>query len=153
MKLFSFETSLSSEEIINRIMCYLENEEHTSWNIFEKYYSARVGLHLYNRNNQIIGYYENGERNRHGDLNSAKLWFKFKIKQKNNKRLVSGYTYFCPIFWLFLFLGIFDITIFQDAISSILLFGTFVLFFLFNSKDERNAIECIKNLLSDDITF
>lgn len=85
MRLFSFESYLSTEEITNRIMCYLENEEHSSWNIFQKYYSSRVGLHLYNRGTQIVGYYENGERNRHGDLNSAKLWFKFKIKQKTTR--------------------------------------------------------------------
>ena len=149
MKLFSFETSLSSSEITNRIMCYLENEQHSSWNIFEKYYSKRVGIHLYNKGNKIVGYYENGERNRHGDLNSAKLWFKFKIKEKSNKRTVSGYTYFCPILMLFFVFGLLDISVFQDVISSILLFGVFALFFFMNLKEEREAIECIENLLSE----
>ena len=152
MRLFSFESSLSFEEFTNRIMCYLESEEHSSWNIFQNYFSSRVGIHLYNRGNQIVGYYENGELNRHGDLNTAKLWFKFKIKQKNNKRIVSGYTYSCPILILFFILGLLDIITIQDTISSIFLFGIFALFFFFNLKDERETIKCIKELLSDNAT-
>ena len=74
---------------------------------------------------------------------------RMELEEKNNKRVVSGYTYFCPALILFFVLGVIDISIFQDAISSIILFGIFALFFFMNLKEEREAIECIENLLSN----
>ena len=109
MRFFEFETSLTVDEIQHRFSSYYEWEQHSSWNIFKDYTSPRKGLHLYPRENGFTGYYETGERNRHYDLQRAKAWINVKIKEKNGKRIIQGYTYYCPILVFGLLIGLFDI--------------------------------------------
>ena len=85
MRFFSFDSVLSSEEIKRRCLYLLETEEHSPWNIFKEYTSARWGLHLYQADEDFVGYFESGERNRQDSLQRAKVWFKIKIKEKKRQ--------------------------------------------------------------------
>ena len=97
MRFFSFDSALSPEEIQHRCLYLLETEEHSPWNIFKEYTSARWGLHLYQADEDFVGYFESGERNRQHSLQRIKICIKVKIKEKNGKVTVKGYTYSNPI--------------------------------------------------------
>ena len=55
MRFFSFDSALSPEEIKRRCLYLLETEEHSPWNIFREYTSARRGLHLYQQTRILSG--------------------------------------------------------------------------------------------------
>ena len=98
MRFFSFETALSEDEIKEYCIPYLEDEQHSAWNIFDEYTSSRTGLHLYWTANGFTGYYENGERNRTDSLQRAKTWVSVKIKEKKRKANHRRMYLFLPTF-------------------------------------------------------
>ena len=145
MRFFSFDSALSSEEIKHRCLYLLETEEHSPWNIFKEYTSARWGLHLYQADEDFVGYFESGERNRQDSLQRAKVWFKIKIKEKNGKVTVKGYTYANPLFILVILSGIINF-VFEKAFLALGLFLPMALILLaVQLKDEDNAITEIEN--------
>ena len=144
MRFFEFETSLTVDEIQHRASFYYEWEQHSSWNIFKGYTSPRKGLHLYSREDGFDGYYETGERNRHNDLQRAKAWANIKIKEKNGKRIISGYTYFCPILVILLLIALLELISIQDIPAFILILVVFSVLFASKIKEENELIECIK---------
>lgn len=146
MRFFEFETYLTNDEIQHRISSYCEWEKHSSWNIFKEYTSPRKGLHLYPDENGFTGYYETGERNRHYDLQRAKAWVNIKIKEKNGKRIVSGYTYFCPILIILLLIAVVDLITVQDILGFILIFVVSAVLFLSKIKEENELIECVRQI-------
>ena len=147
MRFFEFETHLTSDEIQQRISSYYEWEKHSSWNIFENYTSPRKGLHLYPNENGFTGYYETGERNRHYDLQSAKAWVSIKIKEKNGKTIVSGYTYFCPLLIILLIISVVNIITIQNIPGFVLTFVVFTVLFMSKIKEENELIECVRRIL------
>ena len=144
MRFFEFETYLTNDEIQDRISSYCEWEKHSSWNIFKAYTSPRKGVHLYPNENGFTGYYENGERNRYHDLQRVKVWVNVKIKEKNGKRIVSGYTYFCPILIIVLLIAVVELITIQDALGFILIFVVFAVLFMSTIKEENELIECVR---------
>lgn len=147
MRLFEFETSLSFDEIQNQAACYYEFEQHSPWDIFTEYNSPRKGLHLYFTDDGFKGYYEDGTYNRYQMLQRAKVWVKVKIKEKNGKRIVRGYTYFCPTLTLALLIG-FGQILFDEDILAFIFIGIICTVLLVSSlKEENEIIECVKKLL------
>ena len=148
MRFFSFDSVLSSEEIKHRCLYLLETEEHSPWNIFKEYTSARRGLHLYQADEDFVGYFESGERNRQDSLQRAKVWFKIKIKEKNGKVTVKGYTYANPLFILVILSGIINF-VFEKAFLALGLFLPMALILLAaHFKEEDNAITEIENRIA-----
>lgn len=148
MRFFSFDSALSSEEIKHRCLYLLETEEHNPWNIFKEYTSARRGLHLYQADEDFVGYFESGERNRYHSLQKTKIWFKIKIKEKNGRVTVKGYTYANPLFILVILSGIINFVI-EKAFLALGLFLPMVLILLAGQfKDEDNAITDIENRIA-----
>ncbi|MBQ8393611.1 MAG: hypothetical protein IJX51_07570 [Clostridia bacterium] len=121
-------------------------EQHSSWNIFKDYSSPRKGLHLYPHEKGFTGYYETGERNRHYDLQRAKAWVNIKIKEKNGKRIIQGYTYFCPILAILLLIALIDLITVQDILAFILILVVCTVLFVSKIKEENELIECIKRI-------
>ena len=148
MRFFEFETSLTVDEIKHCISSYYEWEQHSSWNIFKDYTSPRKGLHLYPRENGFIGYYETGERNRHYDLQRAKAWVNVKIKEKNGKRIVQGYTYYCPVLVFGLLIGLLEIIFVKDFLAFVVIFTVCTVLFMSKIKEENESIECLKRLFA-----
>ena len=148
MRFFEFETSLTVDEIQHRISSYYEWEQHSSWNIFKDYTSPRKGLHLYPRENGFAGYYETGERNRHSDLQRAKAWVNVKIKEKNGKRIVQGYTYYCPLLVFGLLIGFLEMIFVKDTLAFIGIFAICAVLFMSKIKEENQLIECVKLLIA-----
>ena len=146
VRFFEFETSLTNDEIQHRFSSYYEWEEHSSWTIFKEYTSPRKGLHLYPGENSFTGYYETGERDRHYDLQRAKAWVNIKIKEKSGKRIVSGYTYFCPILIILLLIAVVDLITVQDILGFILIFVVFAVLFMSKIKEENELIECVRKI-------
>ena len=148
MRFFSFDSALSSEEIKHRCLYLLETEEHNPWNIFKEYTSARRGLHLYQADEDFVGYFESGERNRYHSLQKTKIWFKIKIKEKNGRVTVKGYTYANPLFILVILSGIINFVM-EKAFLALGLFLPMVLILLAGQfKDEDNAITDIENRIA-----
>lgn len=148
MHFFKFETALTLEEIQNLAMSYFEFEPHSSWNIFKEYTSSRRGLHLYPTKYGFSGYYETGERNRTYDLLRAKAWVNFKISEKNGKRIVQGYTYFCPLLVIGLLIGLLEIIFVKDLLAFAIICVISVVLFMSKCKEENELTECVKRLLS-----
>ena len=148
MQFFSFETTLTVNEIQERSMPYLEAEQHSPWNLFKQYTSSRTGLHLYFVHNGFTCFYENGKRNRTHSLQSAKTWATIKIKEKNGKRKIKGYTYFCPPLMIALLIGLINIVFAEDilAVAIILVICSVLLASII--KEENKMMEQIKILLS-----
>ena len=148
MRFFSFDSALSSEEIKHRCLYLLETEEHNPWNIFKEYTSARRGLHLYQADEDFVGYFETGKRNRYHSLQKTKIWFKIKIKEKNGRVTVKGYTYANPLFILIILSGIINFVM-EKAFLALGLFLPMVLILLAGQfKDEDNAITDIENRIA-----
>ena len=147
MRFFEFETYLTSDEIQHRMSSYYEWEKHSLWNIFKEYTSPRKGLHIYPDENGFTGYYETGERNRHYDLQRAKAWVNIKIKEKNGKTIVSGYTYFCPLLIILLIISVVNIITIQNIPGCVLTFVVFAVLFMSKIKEENELIECIRRVL------
>ena len=148
MRFFSFNSALSSEEIKHRCLYLLETEEHNPWNIFKEYTSARRGLHLYQIDDDFVGYFETGKRNRYHSLQKTKIWFKIKIKEKNGKVTVKGYTYANPLFILVILSGIINFVM-EKAFLALGLFLPIALILLAAQlKDEDNTITDIENRIS-----
>lgn len=147
MRFFEFKTSLTVDEIQRRAESYYEWEQHSSWNIFKDYTSPRKGLHLYPSRNGFTGYYETGERNRTYDLQRAKAWVNIKIKEKNGKRIVQGYTYFCPLLIIGLLIGLVEIIFVKDFLAFALILIICTVLFVSKIKEENEMIECVKRLL------
>ena len=137
MRFFEFETSLTVDEIQLRVSSYSEWEQHSSWNIFKDYTSSRKGLHLYPCENGFTGYYETGDRNRHYDLQRAKAWINVKIKEKNGKRIVKGYTCYCPLLIIGLLIGLLEIIFVQDMLAFILISVVCAVLFMSKIKEEN----------------
>ena len=148
MRFFEFETSLTVDEIQLRVSSYSEWEQHSSWNIFKDYTSSRKGLYLYPRENGFTGYYETGDRNRHYDLQRAKAWINVKIKEKNGKRIVQGYTYYCPVLVFGLLIGLLEVVFVKDILAFILVFTVCAVLFFSKIKEENELIECVKRLIA-----
>ena len=148
MRFFEFETSLTVDEIQLRVSSYSEWEQHSSWNIFKDYTSSRKGLYLYPRENGFTGYYETGDRNRHYDLQRAKAWINVKIKEKNGKRIVQGYTYYCPVLVFGLLIGLLGVVFVKDILAFILVFTVCAVLFVSKIKEENELIECVKRLIA-----
>jgi len=148
MRFFEFETSLTVDEIQLRVSSYSEWEQHSSWNIFKDYTSSRKVLHLYPRENGFTDYYETGDRNRHYDLQRAKAWINVKIKEKNGKRIVQGYTYYCPVLVFGLLIGLLEVVFVKDILAIILAFTVCAVLFLSKIKEENEMIECVKRLIA-----
>ena len=148
MRFFSFESALSSEEIRHRCLYLLETEEHNPWNIFKEYTSSRWGLHLYQADEDFVGYFETGKRNRYHSLQKTKIWFKIKIKEKNGKVTVKGYTYANPLFILVILSGIINFVM-EKAFLALGLFLPMALILLaVQFKEEDNAITDIENRIA-----
>ena len=148
MRFFSFDSALSSEEIKHRCLYLLETEEHNPWNIFKEYTSARRGLHLYQADEDFVGYFESGERNRYHSLQKTKIWFKIKIKEKNGRVTVKGYTYANPLFILVILSGIINFVM-EKAFLALGLFLPMALILLAaHFKEEDNAITDIENRIA-----
>ena len=148
MRFFSFDSALSLEEIKHRCLYLLETEEHSPWNIFKEYTSARRGLHLYQTDDDFVGYFETGERDRYDSLQKTKIWFKIKIKEKNGKVTVKGYTYANPLFILIILSGIINFVM-EKAFLALGLFLPMALILLAAQfKDENNAITDIENRIA-----
>lgn len=148
MRFFSFESALSPEEIQHRCLYLLETEEHSPWNIFKEYTSARRGLHLYQTDEDFVGYFESGERNRQHSLQRIKIWIKVKIKEKNGKVTVKGYTYSNPIILLAILSGAISMIFAKDFLALGLLLAIAFIFLFSNLKDEDNAITDIENRIA-----
>ena len=148
MRFFSFDSALSPEEIKHRCLYLLEPEEHNPWNIFKEYTSARRGLHLYQTDDDFVGYFETGERNRYHSLQKIKIWFKIKIKEKNGKVTVKGYTYANPIIPLAILSGVISMIFAKDFLALGLLLAIAFVFFISNLKDEDNTITDIENRIA-----
>ncbi len=106
----------------------------------QRYSSPRVGLHIYKTRKGYSGYYESGKGSR-DSLNYIKNWFKLKIKDKNGKRIVSGYAYFFP--WLFpiVYLGCFiDFIASGRIIYTALLTAIASMFYLLFTVSEQGLI-------------
>ena len=146
MRFFEFETSLTMDEIQHRAASYYEWEQHSSWNIFKDYTSARKGLHLYPAKNGFTGYYETGERNRTYDLQRAKAWVNIKIKEKNGIRIVQGYTYFCPLLIIGLLIGLIEIIFVKDFLAFALILIICTVLFVSKSKEENEIIGCLRRM-------
>ena len=148
MRFFSFDSALSSEEIKHRCLYLLETEEHNPWNIFKEYTSARRGLHLYQADEDFVGYFETGKRNRYQSLQKTKIWLKIKIKEKNGRVTVKGYTYANPLFILVILSGIINFVM-EKAFLALGLFLPMALILLaVQFKDEDNAITDIENRIA-----
>ena len=148
MRFFSFDSASSSEEIKHRCLYLLETEEHNPWNIFKEYTSARRGLHLYQADEDFVGYFESGERNRYHSLQKTKIWFKIKIKEKNGRVTVKGYTYANPLFILVILSGIINFVM-EKAFLALGLFLPMALILLAaHFKEEDNAITDIENRIA-----
>lgn len=149
MRVFSFETDLSINEINERIEGYFENERHSAWNIFQDYTSSRVGLHLYKNRNCISGYYENGEfSSRTHSLDRAKCWVKMSIKDSKGKWQIKGYTYFCPTLSLAFVGGLFAFLLSEELLAASI--ATIILCILYIGiyKDEAQMLKEIRKLLN-----
>lgn len=146
MHFFEFETALTVDEIQRRASSFFEWESHSAWNIFKDYTSPRKGLHLYPAKNGSAGYFETGERNRTYDLQKAKAWMRAKIKEKNGKRMVYGYTYFCPSLVLGLLLGLLEIVFVKDILAFVMIVSVCSVFFLSKGKEESEMIAWVKRL-------
>ena len=151
MRFFEFETSLTVDEIQLRVSSYSEWEQHSSWNIFKDYTSPRKGLHLYPRENGFTGYYETGDRNRHYDLQRTKAWINVKIKEKNGKRIVQGYTYYCPVLVFGLLIGLLEVVFVKDILAFILVFTVCAVLFV-SKKKRRKRTDRMCETLNSSIT-
>ena len=148
MRFFSFESALSPEEIKRRCLYLLETEEHSPWNIFKEYTSARRGLHLYQADEDFVGYFESGERNRQHSLQRIKIWIKVKIKEKNGKVTVKGYTYANPLLILIILCGIINFVIEKEFLTLGLFLPMALILLAAQFKDENNAITEIENRIA-----
>ena len=148
MRFFSFESALSPEEIKRRCLYLLETEEHSPWNIFKEYTSARRGLHLYQADEDFVGYFESGERNRQHSLQRIKIWIKVKIKEKNGKVTVKGYTYANPLLILIILCGIINFVIEKEFLTLGLFLPMALILLAAQFKDENNAITDIENRIA-----
>ena len=148
MRSFKFETSLSFNEIQAVLSDYIEFEQHSPWNIFKDYNSPRRGLHLYSKEYGFTGYYETGERNRTYDLQRAKAWVNVKIKEKNGKRIIEGYTYYSPFLVIGLLIGLLELIFVQDFLAFIILITVCGVLLFSKFKEENELIEHLKKLLS-----
>jgi hypothetical protein len=149
MRYFSFETSLSTDEIHRRCFNLIEYERHSPWNVFTRYVSSRRGLHLYQHPNGFRGYFESGERGRFDSLQSAKVWTTFRITEKNGKRVLSGITYFCPLFSLLFFVVAVDILFHKNIIALVPYLLIFFAFLFFNLREETETVARIQALLAE----
>ncbi len=128
-------------------MPYLENEQHSAWNIFDEYTSVRTGIHLYFTKNGFKCYYENGERNRRThSLQRAKTWASVKIKEKDGKRYICGYTFFCPLLTIVLLLGLIGILFMKDILAFALIFVICSVVFISSHKEETTIIQYLKKI-------
>ena len=148
MRFFSFDSALSPEEIQHRCLYLLETEEHSPWNIFKEYTSARRGLHLYQADEDFVGYFESGERNRQHSLQRIKIWIKVKIKEKNGKVTVKGYTYANPLLILIILCGIINFVIEKEFLTLGLFLPMALILLAAQFKDENNAITDIENRIA-----
>ena len=148
MRFFSFNSVLSSEEIRHRCLYLREAEEHSPWNIFKEYTSARWGLHLYQADDDFVGYFESGERDRQDSLQRAKVWFKIKIKEKNGKVTVKGYTYANPPFMLIILCGIINLVIEKEFLTLGLFLPMALILLAAHFKEDDNAIPEIENRIA-----
>ena len=148
MRFFSFDSALSSKEIRHRCLYLLEAEEHSPWNIFKEYTSARRGLHLYQTDDDFVGYFETGERDRYDSLQKTKIWFKIKIKEKNGKVTVKGYTYANPLLILIILCGIINFVIEKEFLTLGLFLPMALILLAAQFKDENNAITDIENRIA-----
>ena len=148
MRFFSFDSALSSEEIKHRCLYLLETEEHNPWNIFKEYTSARRGLHLYQADEDFVGYFETGKRNRYQSLQKTKIWLKIKIKEKNGRVTVKGYTYANPLFILVILSGIINFVVEKAFLALGLFLPIAFILLAVQLKDEDNAITDIENRIA-----
>lgn len=135
------------DEIQRRTAPYYEWEQHSSWNIFKNYTSPRRGLHLYPTKNGFQGYYETGERNRTDELQRAKAWVSIKIKEKNGERIISGYTYFCPILIILLLVAFVDLFTVPDMPGFLFVSVICAILLVSKIKEEHELIACVKKIL------
>ena len=146
MQSFSFETTLTMDEFARCYAPYIEYEQHSAWDLFHEYTSARVGLHLYPTESGFIGYYEDGKRTRHGSLQRSKTWVSVKLKEKKGKRIIHGHTFFCPIFSA-LILGALTTSLLAKELVAIPMFlAVSVILFISVRKEENTIIQLIKRL-------
>ena len=147
MRFFSFETAMSENEIKKYCVSYLEDEKHSAWNIFDEYTSARTGIHLYFTENGFKCYYENGERNHRTHLlQRAKTWASVKIKEKDGKSYIYGYTFFCPLLTMVLLLGLVGIIFTKDILAFALIFVICSVIFVSSHKEETAVIQYLKKI-------
>ena len=148
MLYFSLATALSILEIKDICNDYIECEAHSPWDIFKEYTSARTGLHLYDKGNSIIGYWESGERNRSHSLLRAKNWMVLRMKEQNNQTTISGCVFFCPTLFFALLVGFLTILFCTDFLA-VLLFMLISTVLLWSSMKEQSIIfNYIKNIFS-----
>ena len=71
-----------------------------------------------------------------------------KRQNKREKRIVQGYTYYCPILVFVLLIGLFDIIFAEDILAFIIIFTVCAVLFVSKTKEENELIECVKRLLT-----
>ena len=139
MRFIKADTSLPISALKEQFEDWWEFEAHSPWDIFKEYTSARTGLHLYDKGNSIIGYWESGERNRSHSLLRAKNWVVLRMKEKNNQTIISGYVFFCPTLFFALLVGFLTILFCADLFA-ILLFMLISTVLLWSSMKEQSII-------------
>ena len=105
-------------------------------------------MHLYQADEDFVGYFESGERNRQHSLQRIKIWIKVKIKEKNGKVTVKGYTYSNPIILLAILSGAISMIFAKDFLALGLLLAIAFIFLFSSLKDEDNAITEIENRIA-----
>lgn len=139
MRYINISTSLSPHNVKDLVRDWWEIEAHSPWDVFKEYASSRVGLHLYDKGNSIIGYWESGERNRSHSLLRAKNWVVLRMKEKNNQTTISGCVFFCPTLFFALLVGFLTILFCPDFLA-VLLFMLISTVLLWSSMKEQAII-------------
>lgn len=147
MRFFTFQSTLSADEIKERCEPYLACEMHSPWGIFDEYTSGRIGVHLTYTKKGFRCYFENGERNRTHSLQSAKTWASVRITQKDGKITARGFTFFCPPLAIVLLLFLLGILFTRDFLAIVLMFLICSFVFISTQKDEKDIIYRLQKIL------
>ena len=152
MRFIRIKTTLTMEQIDDKLSYYLEFNKHCSLNPFEDYdNSSRIGLHLYKNEKGYYGYYESGERGRHQYLQSTKNWFKLRVREKGDFREISGYTYFWPLYNLLYLAALPTTMLTEDVSASILTIVLLALMhFMCSYHDQKYIVEDLRSLLENE---
>lgn len=148
MRFIKADTSLPISDLKEQFEDWWEFESHSPWDIFKEYTSARTGLHLYDKGNSIIGYWESGERNRSHSLLRAKNWVVLRMKKKNDKTIISGFVFFCPTLFFALLAGVITILLCADVFANLLFMLISTVLLWSSIKEQSIILNYIKKIFS-----